>query len=69
MAEEVLCIIFYLPEKASAEPTLLFLGSHNFLRQIPTPPPRILHSHADTVEFLYFRDGKGVCTVGGKSML
>ena len=55
-----------LPEKASAEPTLLFLGSHNFLRQIPTPPPRILHSHADTVEFLYFRDGKGVCTVGGK---
>ena len=67
MAEEVFMHYFLsLPEKASAEPTLLFLGSHNFLRQIPTPPPRILHSHADTVEFLYFRDGKGVCTVGGK---
>jgi AraC-like DNA-binding protein len=67
MAEEVFMHYFLsLPEKASAEPTLLFLGSHNFLRQIPTPPPRILHSHADTVEFLYFRDGKGVCTVDGK---
>jgi AraC-like DNA-binding protein len=54
-----------IPEKTSAEPTLRFVGSHNFLRQTPASPPRILHSHADTVEFLYIRDGKGICTVGG----
>lgn len=55
-----------IPEKTTPEPTLLFVGSHNFLRQIPASPPRILHAHADAVEFLYFRDGKGVCTIGGK---
>lgn len=55
-----------LPEKVSTEPTLRFWGSHNFLRQIPTPSPRIFHSHSDMVEFLYFRDGMGVCTVGNK---
>ena len=54
------------PGRDPSSPTLLFVGSHNFLQQ-RSLPPYIPHAHANLVQFLYFSEGSGMCTINGRN--
>lgn len=55
------------PTQDPSTPTLLFVGSHNYLRQRIPLPRSIPHSHRNVAEFLYFREGEGACTINGRN--
>ena len=47
-----------------SKPLLLFVGTHDYRGNVP---PRMLHSHANMTEMVFFADGGGTCTVDGKT--